>query len=113
MSVSWAWMEEKLPEILLAGCWRCLGMLASSGPRCSRLSLLGPGWTPRQGVLLMLLGFGSGLKAEKETSAEICRAQKHCHLLTRPGTQRWTLPCRPSPFANGPGAGRQLPPSLG
>lgn len=48
----------------------------------------------------MLPGFGSGLWAEKERSAEICRAQKHCHLLTRPGTQHWTLPCHRSPFAN-------------
>lgn len=48
----------------------------------------------------MLPGFGSGLWAEKERSAEICRAQKHCHLLTRPGTQRWTLPRHRSPFAN-------------
>ena len=30
MAVSWAWTEEKRQQILLAGCWRCLGMLASS-----------------------------------------------------------------------------------
>lgn len=29
MAMSRAWTEEKCWEILLAGCWRCLGKLAS------------------------------------------------------------------------------------
>ena len=82
-----------------------MGMLASLD--LDALDFLG--WVPvgpaQGGVLLMLPGFGSGLQAEKKRSAEICRAQKHCHLLTCPGTQLWTLPCCPSPFANGPGHG--------
>ena len=110
--MSWAWMEQKRRGMLLAGCWRCLVMLASLDLDALDLLvfiLVGP----HKGVLLMLPGFCSGLWDDKETSAGICRAQKHCHLLTRMGTQPWTLPCRWSPSANGRGAGCQMPPSLG
>lgn len=41
------------------------------------------GWVRVGRVLLIPPGFGDGLWAEKQP--EISRAQKHCHLLTRPG----------------------------
>lgn len=83
------------------------GLVNIIGPWCSGLSGLGPGWIP-QGGPADAARVGSGLRDEKERSAETCRAQKHCHLLTRPGTQRRTLPCCWSPFGNGPGPGHRL-----
>lgn len=68
--------------------WAQTGALEMSGHvllialRCSALSGLAGG----RGVLLLLLGsvVGCGLSR----SAEIGRAQKHCHLLSHPGAQR-------------------------
>lgn len=64
---------------------RALEVFASLG--LAALDFLG--WVmvgPHGRVLLLPPGFGGGLWAEKQPRAEISRAQKHCHLLTCPGT---------------------------
>lgn len=104
--MSWAWTEEKLGG-LASKVLEMFGHISIIRLWCSGLSGLGPGWTR------LLLGFGSWLWPEKERSAEICRAQKHCHLLTCPGTQSWTLPHRWSPFPNDLGMGHRLLTLLG